>query len=533
MQPAAGQNDQGLPGSIAAKGSEVWVTGTFLGGFSNVGYFNHSTTAGASWVLDGPGTENDVYECDGTQKAPAPIGLNSEGNDHRLYAIRRDFSGSVFTYKWGGATWVDGLGGTCASHLAHLAVGNASTLANDSLHLSAEKRKLPRTRRARLLLVQQQRARRDPCGPPDTIYCDTAAGPPAHRDRGPSTARSARGRTTGRTRRSAPPAPRASDLASRRSPAPATSSAPAPSGARPTAGRATSSGWGPQLHGHGRPLRHRAGPRAAVAFGSGSGLAYSLRRQETRLQDWANCVAKTDTCRITTSSSSASLVADDRVEIGYAYDDSPFLHSTSGNGAALPVLRIDGTTTSATRNITLTAVGPNRHYGLPGTGVVLDAEIQHRRRRVDLRRPRDRGVAGDQGGQRGDRPRDRPSGRRRRATSSTSATTSSTTSGATASTSTRPPTPTCCWRPTSSTHRRSRRLPRSHAALLVRAGPGPQQHRLRRRPAATASCFKGVGGVGSDTRASSSPTTSATRWTAAPRRSSTSPTPTRPTAGPT
>ena len=70
----------------------------------------------------------------------------------------------------------------------------------------------------------------------------------------------------------------------------------------------------------------------------------------------------------------SSLVADDRAEIGYAYDDGPFLHSTSGNGAGLPVLRIDGATTSAARDITLTAVGPNRHYGLPGTGVVVDAE---------------------------------------------------------------------------------------------------------------------------------------------------------------
>ncbi len=130
----------------------------------------------------------------------------------------------------------------------------------------------------------------------------------------------------------------------------------------------------PQLHGDGRPLRHPAG----------DGAAHQLRRRlrarllaaaarDSGSRTWANCIAKSGTCRFF-DPTTASLVADDRVEIGYAYDDSPFLYSTSGNGAGLPVLRIDGATTSATRDITLTAVGPNRHYGLPGTGVVLDAE---------------------------------------------------------------------------------------------------------------------------------------------------------------
>ena len=102
MQPAVAQNDFGQPGSVAAQGDDVWVTGSFLGAFSNVGYYNYSTSAGASWAIDGPGTESDVYECNGADTAPAPIGLNTEGTDHRLYGIRRS-SGTIYAYKWGGA----------------------------------------------------------------------------------------------------------------------------------------------------------------------------------------------------------------------------------------------------------------------------------------------------------------------------------------------------------------------------------------------------------------------------------------------
>ena len=68
-----------------------------------------------------------------------------------------------------------------------------------------------------------------------------------------------------------------------------------------------------------------------ISFGGGSGLPYSLRRQEMRLQDWANCIADTpaDTCRFF-DAPTTSLVADDRVEIGYAYEDTVFRHSNGG-----------------------------------------------------------------------------------------------------------------------------------------------------------------------------------------------------------
>ena len=106
MQPAAGQNDAGLPGSVAARDNGVWITGSFLGGFSNSG----TTTTRATAVRPGRSTRRALRTtCTRPRRAeaPAPIGLNSEGNDHRLYAIRRD-SGTIYTYKWGGATGVDG-----------------------------------------------------------------------------------------------------------------------------------------------------------------------------------------------------------------------------------------------------------------------------------------------------------------------------------------------------------------------------------------------------------------------------------------
>ena len=71
-----------------------------------------------------------------------------------------------------------------------------------------------------------------------------------------------------------------------------------------------------------------------VTFGAGAGLDYSLRRQETRLQDWANCIAQTTggICRFF-DPPSADLVSDDRAEVGVAYADSPFLHSDGGHRA--------------------------------------------------------------------------------------------------------------------------------------------------------------------------------------------------------
>jgi hypothetical protein len=92
-----------------------------------------------------------------------------------------------------------------------------------------------------------------------------------------------------------------------------------------------------------------------------SGLAYTIARQFTLLQDWEDCISFATACTFFPVSS-ANLVADGRREVGIAYEDSVF------TGQVL----IDGSTTDATHDITLTADGVNRHYGIAGQGVVID-----------------------------------------------------------------------------------------------------------------------------------------------------------------
>lgn len=89
--------------------------------------------------------------------------------------------------------------------------------------------------------------------------------------------------------------------------------------------------------------------------------AYTISRQFTLLQDWADCIANAGGCTFFPPASS-SLVADDRAEVGIAYNDSTFTAE----------LDIDNATTDASHTITLTADGDNRHYGISGAGVVID-----------------------------------------------------------------------------------------------------------------------------------------------------------------
>ena len=119
-----------------------------------------------------------------------------------------------------------------------------------------------------------------------------------------------------------------------------------------------------------------ASPAAATA----TGAAYTIARQFTTLQAWEDCISFTTACTYFPVAS-ASLVADDRSEVGIAYKDSTFKHSNGGAGGAplapgAPILSIDGPpgNTDSDHTITLTADGANRHHGLPGTGVVLDNE---------------------------------------------------------------------------------------------------------------------------------------------------------------
>ena len=89
-----------------------------------------------------------------------------------------------------------------------------------------------------------------------------------------------------------------------------------------------------------------------------SGVSYLIRRQFTAFADWETCIDG-NPCGFFPVASS-SLVGDDRAEIGIAYEDSLLVGPT-----------ISGSTTDATHTITLTADGVNRHYGIPGDGVVV------------------------------------------------------------------------------------------------------------------------------------------------------------------
>ena len=92
-----------------------------------------------------------------------------------------------------------------------------------------------------------------------------------------------------------------------------------------------------------------------------------IRRHFTTLQQWEDCISFAG-CPggYPFPPSSASLVADNRSEVGITYKDSVFTTGTTR------MLRIDGSITDATHNIRLTAAPGNGHNGTAGTGVVLD-----------------------------------------------------------------------------------------------------------------------------------------------------------------
>ena len=100
----------------------------------------------------------------------------------------------------------------------------------------------------------------------------------------------------------------------------------------------------------------------------GPGQSYTIARQftgataEAALVAWETCIdGPASAC------GSASLVADNRREIGIMYEDSVFALSAD--------FRINGSTTDALHSIALTADGVNRHNGTPGGGVIVDAQL--------------------------------------------------------------------------------------------------------------------------------------------------------------
>lgn len=106
---------------------------------------------------------------------------------------------------------------------------------------------------------------------------------------------------------------------------------------------------------------------ASAAVAAATNSAYTIARQFTTLQAWEDCISFATPCTYFPVTS-ADLVADNRSEIGIAYEDSTFTWASAGTA----ILTIDGTTTDPSHTITLTADGSNRHYGVPGGGVTLD-----------------------------------------------------------------------------------------------------------------------------------------------------------------
>jgi hypothetical protein len=102
---------------------------------------------------------------------------------------------------------------------------------------------------------------------------------------------------------------------------------------------------------------------SAFTGGTGSGKAYTISRQLGTLALWEDCIdGPPGTACPFFPVTSASLVTDQRSEVGIAYKDSTF---TSGVGFNFSI-------TDANHTITLTADAGNRHYGRAGQGVVVN-----------------------------------------------------------------------------------------------------------------------------------------------------------------
>jgi hypothetical protein len=109
--------------------------------------------------------------------------------------------------------------------------------------------------------------------------------------------------------------------------------------------------------------------------------SYTIARQFVDLQQWENCVSRSGANACTYDgaagteyfpTATASLVADDRVEVGVAYREGSDLGTVADTFRAVV---IDGSTTDAAHTITLTVAAGNRHGAVPGTpgaSVIVD-----------------------------------------------------------------------------------------------------------------------------------------------------------------
>jgi uncharacterized repeat protein (TIGR01451 family) len=107
-----------------------------------------------------------------------------------------------------------------------------------------------------------------------------------------------------------------------------------------------------------------------------SGLTYTIDRKFDTIDDWRACIDTSAGCGVDPAVPSTNLVADGRGEVGILYKDSIFTGFGDGNGEITGIggghSQYKALTTDPGHFVTLTADGPNRHYGVAGSGVVID-----------------------------------------------------------------------------------------------------------------------------------------------------------------
>ena len=340
-----GGTQNASPGSLAAYGRKVWVVGGYSSGAA-FSWRNSSADDGATWA---DGATGAGFEASLQNHSPV-VGLNPAGSDHRVVAMRVDGSQEVYRYRWNGTSWGSRTNDPTEG-------GNGGS---DLFHVSLEKHK--------------------PAGANDIVYCWYTSGPSYDRI------------SCGREANAMTQSPRTyfrsiGTAASYQNVGTITVTA--------SSAIVTGSGTAWLTANRGRGDRLTVGSDNYVIFRVDSNTkltltapaattvttgTYTIARQFGTLQEWENCISFTTTCPYFPVGSS-SLVADGRSEIGIAYKDSVFKHSNGGPGgaalpAATPLLSIDGPggNTDAEHTITLTADKGNRHFGVPGAGVVLDNE---------------------------------------------------------------------------------------------------------------------------------------------------------------
>jgi hypothetical protein len=96
---------------------------------------------------------------------------------------------------------------------------------------------------------------------------------------------------------------------------------------------------------------------------TGGGKTYLLSRQFNQVDAWEDCIdGPTSSSCTYLKVTSGSLVSDNRIEVGVAYDDGQDLVANTD---------IQGSTTDFVHTITLTAAPGNRHIGIRNTGIQI------------------------------------------------------------------------------------------------------------------------------------------------------------------